>query len=47
MCFTDQDAKVSILAERGAKKFEATKSQQQKATPERPWFYRGKISGSL
>ena len=30
MCFTDQDAKVSILAERGAKKIEATKSQQQK-----------------
>ena len=33
MCFTDQDAKVSILAKRGAKKIEATKSQQQKIGP--------------
>ena len=47
MCFTDQDAKVSILAERGAKKIEATKSQQQKATPAGTWFYRGKMKGSL
>ena len=47
MCFTGQDAKVSILAERGAKKIEATKSQQQKTPPERPWFYRGKMKGSL
>ena len=46
MCFTDQDAKVSILAERGAKKIEAAKSQQQ-TTPARPWFYRGKMKGSL
>ena len=47
MCFTDQDAKVSILAERGAKKIEATKSQQQTSHPERQWFYRGKMKGSL
>ena len=47
MCFTDQDAKVSILAERGAKKIEATKSQQQKADPGTQWFYRGKMKGSL
>ena len=47
MCFTGQDAKVSILAERGAKKIEATKSQQQKTTPGRSWFYRGKMKGSL
>ncbi len=47
MCFTDQDAKVSILAERGAKKIEATKSQQQKIHPESEWFYRGKMKGSL
>ena len=33
MCFTVQDAKVSILAKRGAKKIEATKSQQQKSDP--------------
>ena len=46
MCFTDQDAKVSILAERGAKKIEATKSQQQKTPPASEWFYRGKMSGS-
>ena len=38
MCFTDQDAKVSILAERGAKKIEATKSQQQTTDPARSWF---------
>ena len=47
MCFTDQDAKVSILAERGAKKFEATKSQQQKIPAEASWFYRGKMKVSL
>ena len=47
MCFTDQDAKVSILAERGAKKIEATKSQQQKADPADQWFYRGKMKVSL
>ena len=47
MCFTDQDAKVSILAERGAKKIEATKSQQQTTDPETTWFYRGKMKGSL
>ena len=47
MCFTVQDAKVSILAERGAKKIEGTKSQQQKLGPEGPWFYRGKMKGSL
>ena len=29
MCFTDQDAKVSILLQSVAKKYEATKSQQQ------------------
>ena len=46
MCFTDQDAKVSILAERGAKKIEATKSQQQKQRPGRSRFYRGKMGGS-
>ena len=47
MCFTGQDAKVSNLAERGAKKNEATKSQQQKAHPEASWFYRDKMKGSL
>ena len=47
MCFTDQDAKVSILAERGAKKIEATKSQQQKTQPGAIWFYRGKMKVSL
>ena len=47
MCFTGQDAKVSILAERGAKKIEAAKSQQQIPDPEHSWFYRGKMKGSL
>ena len=47
MRFTVQDAKVSILAERGAKKIEATKSQQQKVPPAASWFYRGKMKGSL
>ena len=47
MCFTAQDAKVSILAERGAKKIEATKSQQQKSGPAASWFYRDKMKGSL
>ena len=47
MCSIGQDAKVSILAERGAKEIEATKSQQQKAEPEHSWFYRGKMKGSL
>ena len=46
MCFTDQDAKVSILLESVAKKYEATKSQQQRGGPEASWFYRGKMSGS-
>ena len=47
MCFTDQDAKVSILAERGAKKIEAAKSQQQKSPPGGQWFYRGKLNRGI
>ena len=47
MCFTVQDAKVSILAESVAKNWEATKSQQQKSQPGGTVFYRGKMSGSL
>ena len=47
MCFTDQDAKVGILLQSVAKKYEATKSQQQRARPEPSWFYRGKMKGSL
>ena len=47
MCFTVQDAKVSILAETVAKKYEATKSQQQKAQPGKEVFYWGKMRGSF
>ena len=39
--------KVSKLHETVEKKEEATKSQQQPTHPERSWFYRGKMSGSL
>ena len=39
--------KVSQNAESVEKKEEANKSQQQRAKPERQWFYRGKMSGRL
>ena len=47
MCFTVQDAKMSILAKSVAKKTEATKSQQQTTPLGASLFYRGKMSGSL